>query len=112
MLKLERKIYDSPPFRFIETWSKKIILPHCDLTKCRQQIWLKADHTALLCECKSSIGILGCAWISKQIQMKCKIVERQNLPGRRCFMWCCDHQYLAVVGHSTNQIALLRKHTA
>src|SRR5258708_1561268 len=27
MIKLERKLYDSPPFRLLEAWSKKIILP-------------------------------------------------------------------------------------
>jgi len=27
MLKLERKIYDSPPFRLLESWSRKIVLP-------------------------------------------------------------------------------------
>lgn len=27
MLKFERKIYESPPFRFLEAWSRKIVLP-------------------------------------------------------------------------------------
>jgi membrane protein len=27
MLKLERKIYNSPPFRFLEAWSRKVTLP-------------------------------------------------------------------------------------